>query len=560
MKIRRNGGLPVALVLLLLLSGCEVMRVNQTVKDIDGRADEAANLAGSLRDPKQLGKPTNSVNFQDKPLVNLEPLEVKVGIPSRNDCNITFNIDVDVMDFAQAITKNCGLAVRVTPDVMDGGVRQTSGQPSMRSAPPAIATNDMSGLFPGGSSSIQGSGASGARNTRLRGINYTGPLSGLLDVATSQLGLSWKFNASDRSITIFYLTTRTYNFYAFASSTDMQSVVQSGTTTAAGTSGSGGSSSGGSGSGSSSGVSGFSGSNQSTSLSIKTSITDDIEQNIKTMLSSVGRMSLSRSTGMVMVTDRPDVLDQVGVYLAAENVNITKQVLLNVKVYSVTLTDSDSVGIDWNLVYKATHGSFGLSNTFQDSATNPVSGNIGILSGPFAGSSVILQALSQQGRVSVITEPSVTTLNLQPVPVQVARQTTYLAATQTTSTAQVGSTTSLTPGTVTSGFNMDLLPFVMPNNELLLKFSVNISTLIRLTTITSGDNQIQGPEIDNRIFSQQVKLKSGETLVLSGFDQTSDTGTKSGVGAAWNFLLGGGASRAKTRDVIVVMITPIIKG
>ncbi|MNJ61198.1 Outer membrane lipoprotein BfpB precursor [compost metagenome] len=68
------------------------------------------------------------------------------------------------------------------------------------------------------------------------------------------------------------------------------------------------------------------------------------------------------------------------------------------------------------------------------------------------------------------------------------------------------------------------------------------------------------PEIDNRIFNQTVRLKSGETLVLSGFDQTSEQGTKAGTGESWNFLLGGGVNRTTVRDVIVVMITPIVKG
>lgn len=557
MKIRYVGRLTVALLAFGLTSGCEVLRVHKTVDRVDAQAEEASDLVASMRDPKKLGRQPSA--FQDEPLVNLKPLQVKPGIPTNSDCKITYTQEGDIMALARAITKSCGLPVRVTSDVMDGGASQSQGQ-SGGTGPAPMSANDMSGLFPGGSanrSAIGGSGSSyRGRDTQLRNLNYTGDLSGLLDVATSQLGLSWKYNPHDRSITVFYLDTRTYNFYVFASSTDMQSTVQSGTTASAGTGGSGS----GAGSGGTSGISGYSGSSQATTLSLKTSITDDIEQNVKTMLSNVGRMSFSRSTGMITVTDRPDVLDQVGSYVAAENANLSKQVLLNIKVYSVTLNDQDSAGIDWNLVYKAANWNFNLKNTFQDAATNSVSGAVGILDGSFAGSNAVIKALSQQGRVSVITSPSVTTLNLQPVPVQVARQTGYLASIQTTNTAQVGSSTSLTPGTVTSGFNMSLLPFVESDNQMRLQFFMNISTLIRLRAESSGDNRIQVPEIDNRIFNQTVRLKSGETLVLSGFDQTSEQGTKAGVGESWNFLLGGGVNRTTVRDVIVVMITPIVKG
>jgi type IVB pilus formation R64 PilN family outer membrane protein len=552
------GRITAVSLLMALTTGCEVLRVHQTVERVDTTAEEAAGYAAALRDPKLQGKPANAVKFQDAPLVDLKPLVTTTGIPAHLDCPITFDKTVDVMIFAQLVTRTCNIAVRVTPDVFDGGARNSGGAAPAQAGTPA-APSDISGLFPGGA--VAGGGAQtfsagSTRNTQLRGLKYEGRLSGLLNQVTAQLGLSWKFSAVDRAVTIFYLDTRTFNFYAFASTTDMQSVVQSGTTSAAGT-GSGSSSS-----GASSGISGYSGSSQSTTLSLKTSIADDIEQNVKTMLSPVGRMALSRSTGMITVTDRPEILDQVGTYLDAENVNITKQVLLNVKVYSVTLSDKDNLGIDWNLIYKASNGNwnFNLENTFQDAATNAISGQVGILDGSFAGSTAVVKALAEQGRVSVVTSPSVTTLNLQPVPVQVARQTGYLASIQTTNTPDVGSSTSLTPGTVTSGFNMDLLPFVMPNNELLLQYSINISTLIRLRAESSGDNRIQVPEIDNRIFSQKVRLRSGETLVLSGFDQTAEQGTKAGTGSSWNFLMGGGVNRDSTRDVIVVLITPVIKG
>lgn len=229
----------------------------------------------------------------------------------------------------------------------------------------------------------------------------------------------------------------------------------------------------------------------------------------------------------------------------------------------MTLTDKDDLGIDWNLVYKAVNGKWGLGwkNVTQTDAA-AVQGSVSILdtSSQWAGSNLLVKALAQQGRVSTITSPSVTTLNLQPVPVQVARQTSYLASIQTTNTADVGSTTSLTPGTVTSGFNMNLLPYVMPGKELLLRYSINLSALKQIRQVSSGDNTIEIPEVDNRIFSQMVKLRSGETLVLSGFEQSVDNGSKAGVGSASNWLMGGSLKRDNSKDVIVVLITPIVEG
>jgi type IVB pilus formation R64 PilN family outer membrane protein len=155
----------------------------------------------------------------------------------------------------------------------------------------------------------------------------------------------------------------------------------------------------------------------------------------------------------------------------------------------------------------------------------------------------------------------VATLNHQPVPVQVARQTSYLKSSQTTISANVGSTTSLTPGIVTSGFTMMVLPNVMDNGTVMLQFSTDISTLRRINIVssTSGPNgsQIQTPEIDTRNFLQRVAMKSGQTLVVSGFEQMDDGLDKQGVGTPSNFLLGGGVATHANKDIIVILVTPI---
>lgn len=549
-----------AVLLALSVSGCEVRRVNDTMDRVDATMETTSQMAEALRSNKGGLAPEKTVVFTDGQYVSLDPIKLNQGLPFSSDCDITFNKDMSLQSFAQTITRTCNVRVQVTSDVFATSKDGPSSNPGIM--PPSMS-GSMGGIFPINSGASQAPVSTAGKSTYLSGIKWEGKLSGLLDVATAQLGLSWKYTGDDNTVSIYSLDTKTFSIFAFADETDMQSMVKSGTTSASGTSGGGGSSSG----SDSGGVSGESGSSQSTSVSLKTSIIKDIESAIKAMLTPIGRMSLASSTGTVTVTDRPEVLTRIGRYLDAENKKLTQQILLNVKVFSVTLTDKDSVGIDWNLAYKAASATtgFNLSNSFAGIDSGAVTGNVGVLDGAFAGSTAIIKALSQQGKVSVVTSPSVTTLNLQPVPVQVARQTGYVASVSTTNTANIGSTSSITPGTVTTGFNMDLLPSVMPNRELLLKYSINISSLIRIRSVSGGGaddataSHIEVPELDNRIFSQKVRLKSGSTLILSGFDQMSEGANKSGVGAAWNMLLGGGATRETTRDVIVVMITPVIQ-
>jgi type IVB pilus formation R64 PilN family outer membrane protein len=273
----------------------------------------------------------------------------------------------------------------------------------------------------------------------------------------------------------------------------------------------------------------------------------------------------SPATGSISVTDTPDVLERVAAFMAQQNRALSRQVMLNVTVLSVTLSAQDSYGIDWSAVYQTLSKKFSINNTFISTATNPVSFAASLLSpsSNLNGTSMMIQALSTQGRVRRKTSASVTTLNNQPVPVQVATQQGYLASISTTNTANVGSATAVTPGTVTTGFNMTLLPHVLDDGTVMLQFFTNISSLLALQNVSSGGTNpmtIQTPEVDTRNFLQRVAMKSGETLVISGYEGTNDNATQSGTGTASMYALGGGYDTTRSREVIVILITPVTQG
>ena len=152
---------------------------------------------------------------------------------------------------------------------------------------------------------------------------------------------------------------------------------------------------------------------------------------------SMGRMSLSRHghPDCHRPTRGPQPRPAVG---QPENESITKQVLLNVNVLSVALTDKDQLGIDWNLVYKSLNNKWGigLKNTMPGIDQSAISGSVSILdtaNSAWAGSKAMVQALAQQGRVSTVRSPSVTTLNLQSAPIQIGRYDTWPPARSPTS-------------------------------------------------------------------------------------------------------------------------------
>lgn len=555
---------------LLLCTSCALQPVTDSSDRAEISAAEASRYAAITRN--QQAKPSrDTVVFSDKLWVSTQPVVAKRGLPAALNCERSYRPagPVTISDVAQFITHECGLSVLVSPDALDPQVNslKSKNNPTPAGPPPAPSRNpeSLAGLFPPGLSphtdstlqNIDSAGLSAPKT--VNGIKFDGRISALLDLVTSRLGLAWQYSPIERAVRIYYFDTQVFEVYAFGDKQVIESTVKSGMTTTSGISGGTGSTS--------SGASGESGSHQSTQVSLNTSILDDIENNVQAMLSQSppGRLYMAPSTGTLTVTDRPDVLARVEAYLAKTNRAITRQVLFNVKVFEVSLTDKDQLGLNWSAVYKSLSNNWGfsLSNTLSGFSDNAVAGSVSIVDSAkstWAGSTAIMKALSEQGRVSNVRSPSVTTLNLQPAPIQIGNVKGYIPSSTTTNTASVGTSTSLNAGTITSGFNMTLLPRITKDDEVLVMISINMSSKPVFQTFTSNGSSVQTADYDTKVLSPKVKLRSGQTLILSGFDEKTEDTTRSGVGKPGFWALGGGQSRTSTQSVLVVLITPILLG
>lgn len=553
-------------IALALLSSCAVQRVNESFHraEFQGRTASQYNKFLQNHQPQQN---RDTVVFSNKPWVSTEPLVTRRGLPFSLDRDIAYRPagPVPITDVAQLITKETGLQVIVAPDALNPGMLSSKpAGPAARGAAQAVPDpdslagllpNGMAGAMPGSASSFDLGLSSGGL---ISGLNYNGKTSGLLNQATSRLGLSWHFDPELQGVRITYFDTRTFDVWTFGDELEIESTVKSGLLTSTGNGDSGSSTSSG-------GATGESGSNQSTKSTYKTSLMSDIESNIKSMLSMQppGRLYLSRSTGTLTVSDRPEVLNRISAYLKETNRSITRQVLFNVKVYEVNFSDSDQTAVNWSAVYQSISGKwgFGLSNTVAGISSEAISASGSILdtsSSPWAGSKAVVQALSEQGRVSEVRSPSVTTLNLQPAPIQIGNVQSYVASSSTTTTASVGSSTSLTPATITSGFNMMLLPKLLDKENMLLMITLSISSKPIFKDFESNDSKVQTTDYDTKNVAPKVRLRSGETLILTGFDENGDDARKSGVGSPSFFGLGGGRTRSTSHSALVVLVTPIV--
>lgn len=146
---------------------------------------------------------------------------------------------------------------------------------------------------------------------------------------------------------------------------------------------------------------------------------------------------------------------------------------------------------------------------------------------------------------------------MTPVPMQVASQQGYIEGVTTDTTANVGTSTSLNAATITTGFNMTLLPFIQPDaRSLQLLFSMNLSDKPTFEVFESGGSRAQVPTVDLKTINQTIDLKSGQTVILSGFRQSGSKSVRQGVGSPAFFGLGGGTDSGDDDTILVVLITP----
>ncbi|HGJ5869395.1 MULTISPECIES: PilN family type IVB pilus formation outer membrane protein [Arsenophonus] len=528
--------------LALALSGCaSVDRINQNLQ----RSDDIS--AQAKQHIKQLTSPQSVMRETPRQWVDTTPINVRaVTKRTTPPCNITLHRQgaISLHEVSERITRVCRIPVSITPDALTliGGV----GGGQTQQIKGDIPLPDANGMLP---LSAIGSPAASPPMTggaTLKEIHWQGTLAGLLDTIVSRLGVSWRYDSG--KIVIYALETRSFTLNFMDSQTEYQSKVVSGTTSKSGNSGGQGGNS----------IAGDTNTSQSTSTLIKSSLYADLQGAVKSMLTpGLGRMFLS--AGNLTVTDVPRVLDTVEQFVAERNQTLDRQVILNVEVLSVEKHQKDQLGLDWAAVFNTGKLGLTLTQSFGSVAGNIMTGGISLVDGQLAGSKAFIKALSEQAKVSVVTQQSSTTTNLSPVAMQVAEQEDYVAQVTTQSTANVGNATSIQPATITTGFNINMLPNIMSDNQhLLLQFAINLSEPPTRRTFTSGESSVELLNTQLKTFNQRVKMKTGQTLILSGFQQTGRKGSQQGVGQPWFFGLGGGKTADERDKLLVVLITPVL--
>lgn len=486
--------------------------------------------------------------------VKVKPLAQEATLPPifKTTVTLVFPGRVNLRTIAERITKVTGIAVALKPDVFMPLSSFVGGASSSASAPLPGVPNIMNagGLAP--------SAVAPMNTSDDMELNFSEvPLGNVFNQIGARFGINWTYSEND-GVVLSRLTTKTLRIKANPGDTSLTASL-----------GKGGSSS-----STGSGVS-FS-SNGQVSMNSTFSMWTGIEKVLDTIKSPIGKFYVNQASGTVTITDTKEVVDIAQKYIESENAVMTQQVAIRVELLSVSATNNKEFGVNWNAVFTRLNNfvpQWSASIIAPSSLTSPMSGALAMsIVAPrdasnatlasLSGSEAMINALQGYGKVTDRQSFSAMTLNRQPVPLAVTKQLSYLARTTPGANGGLGGSTlpGLEPGLLTTGFLSNFLPTILDNNKVLLQFSLDSSELKSLGVISTGQGitlqSIQTPQVDAVQTVQRVALKSGSSLVLTGFERDSKKYDQRGL--TDNIGLGGSYNGQSSKESIVIIITPVI--
>jgi type II secretory pathway component HofQ len=255
----------------------------------------------------------------------------------------------------------------------------------------------------------------------------------------------------------------------------------------------------------------------------------DLTKGIQGLLSEHATFNLDRKAGLLQVTDFPERLDRIAVYLDAVHDRVHRQVQIDVRVVEVELKNAAAQTIDWNAVAPAgpTAGARGAPALTSVRVTDVAR---------------LLTALEGQGKVSTIAGTRILALN---------NETAIVRATSDVRIRPKSETSS--EPSVTDGLTVMVTPQIGSDGSVML----SLSPTLTLPTRDAGGNRVGG---SLGLADMLARLADGETIVLSGFGPLFEE-RETKAGEARNSFFRRSPDVPRKRSEVLILLTPrILRG
>ncbi len=240
---------------------------------------------------------------------------------------------------------------------------------------------------------------------------------------------------------------------------------------------------------------------------------EQVEKNLKELLSKNGKFSLNKFTGVLIVTDKRKNIKKVEQFIKNLKKEITKQVLIEAKIVEVRLSDQMQYGIDWSALLSRIG-----STTITASQTLALGGSYGQIIATNLNFRSVINALADVGKIETLSNPRIRVLNGQSALISSGtitpfweKQVQTITGTNTTQTASYVRTSVL------DGILLGVSPYINDDGTITLNI-VPVSTSIRGTKqlIIGSQVQAEAPILDIKEAGTTIKVKDGSLVIIGG--------------------------------------------
>jgi len=269
---------------------------------------------------------------------------------------------------------------------------------------------------------------------------------------------------------------------------------------------------------------------------------------------------ISPQAGLVTVHGYPKDIRKIKDFLAKAEQQLQRQVLLEVKIMEVTLSDGYKQGIDWNVNNSAVVPDSSFNFSVAD--ITDIASGAGVLTLAGNDFSAAISLLKTQGDVNVLSSPRVTALNNQKAVIKVGSDEYFVTGYSTTTSTEndnIDQDIELTP--FFSGIALDVTPQIDRDGGVLLHVHPSI------IDVTDSSKTVAGIELplaksDVRETDTVVKAKSGEIIVIGGLMKTANEDLVAKVpflgDIPWLGELFTNRSQSVQKTELIILIKPIV--
>jgi len=249
---------------------------------------------------------------------------------------------------------------------------------------------------------------------------------------------------------------------------------------------------------------------------------------------------INKNAGLVTVTATIKQLNRFDNYLKELQNKVQLQVLIDVQLLSVTMSEGKTTGIDWQQLYALQNVQVSLhkmnyknvSEYDNDTITEALYGGLkdaASLVSIKAGGTLneVIKFLQTQGDVNAISNPKVLTLNNQPALITAGTEYFYKIQSETNQQGTGGGVAATTQNdivqSVFAGVLLTITPEISDDKTITLRINPSLSETS--TDISNQDNSGRSmpPDLNRRQLSSVVTVKDGNRIILGGLINTKNT-------------------------------------